>query len=177
MPELPPHSEPILIEGPATGMPPTRPTSAEPSLGDLFRNLSEETKHLVQQEVALAKTEAFDKAKKAASHIAKVAAGGFVAYAGFVVTLVGLGTLIGALLSDMELGNEYAWLGLLIVGLLTLVVGAILANSGISGFKNTDFSLERTSRTLSNDAAFVKAEVDEVKRDPGNLGASPSAQL
>ncbi len=175
MPELPPPSEPILIERPPAGMPPARP--AEPSLGDLFRDLSEETKHLVQQEVALAKAEASDKAKKAGAHITKIAAGAFVAYAGFVVTLVGLGTLIGALLSDMELGNEYAWLGLLIVGLLTLVVGAIIAKSGLSDFKNTDFSLQRTSRTLSNDAAFVRAETNEVTRDPGNLGASSSAHL
>lgn len=159
-------------------MPPIRSAPAEPSLGDLFRDLSEETKHLVQQEVALAKTEASDKAKKAGKHIGYIAAGGFVAYAGFVVTLVGLGTLLGTVLSDMDdVTDEFVWLGLLIVGLLTLVVGAILANKGISGFKNTDFSLERTSRTLSNDAAFVKAEANEVTRDPNNLGASSSAQL
>lgn len=186
MPELPPPSDPVLIEGAGPGAPPppgrpVPPAHPEPSLGDLLRELTDETKHLVRAEVALAKTEAADKAKKAGSHIAKIVAGGLLAYAGLIVTLIGLGTLLGTVLGGEgfapELGNEFLWLGLLIVGVLTMVIGALIAQGGIKGLKNTDFSLERTSRTLSDDKQFVQEEAREVKRDPNHLGASPSAQL
>jgi hypothetical protein len=150
---------------------------AEPTLGDLLRDLSEETKHLVRQEVALAKTEASQKAKKAGKHVGTMAAGGALAYAGLIVTLMGLGFLLGTVLSDMELGGEFFWLGLTIVGVLTMVVGGLMAKKGQTGLRNTDFSLERTARTLSDDAAFAKAEARDVRNDPNHLGASSSAQL
>lgn len=137
---------------------PIAPRAEERSLGDLFRELSAETRQLIQQEVALAKTEASQKARAAGRDMAKAAAGGFVAYAGFVVALVALGLLLGTVMPD--------WLGLSIVGVVVLLVGYALLKSGMNGLKKRDFALTYTARTLSEDATFVKAEAQEITRDP-----------
>ena len=50
----------------------------EPSLGDLFSTLTEETSLLVRQEVALAKTEVTEKAKALGKDVAFMVAGGVV---------------------------------------------------------------------------------------------------
>ncbi len=136
------------------------------SLGDLFKELSDETKLLVRQEVALAKKEASESMRKGMRNAGYAAGGGFVAYAGFIVALMGLGLLLGLFMPD--------WLGLLIVGVVVVIIGYALLQKGINGFKKTDFALDRTMRTLQNDGTFVRQEAQEIKRDPANLGAQHS---
>ena len=136
------------------------------SLGDLFRELASETRTLVRQEVQLAKTEATNTAKKAGKHIGLAAAGGFVAYAGLIVLLIGVGALLAALF-----GDGWGWLGYVLVGLATAVAGYAVLKNGLNGLKNTDFSLEHTAETLKEDTQWMKEEVSEVKNDPKHLGS------
>lgn len=148
-------------------MPPTDGPPAherdERSLGDLFKEFVDETRTLVRQEIQLAKTEASEKASKAGKHIGLIAAGGAVAYAGVLALVMAIGFLLGMVMPD--------WLGFVIAGVVVIIVGYVLLQKGLSGFKNTDFSLERTAETLQEDKLWIKQEAQDVKNDPKHLGA------
>lgn len=133
------------------------------SLGDLFKELADETRTLVRQEIQLAKTEVGEKAKQAGRNVGLLVAGGLVAYAGLITVAIALGFLLASFLPD--------WLGFLIAGGLVMAVGGMLALQGRNGLKNTRFSLDRTAETLKEDKQWLKTEIQEVKDDPGHLGA------
>ena len=139
-----------------TGPRPAR-SSAGPddrSLGELLSDLVQETRTLVRQEIELAKTEASEKASKAGRSIGFAAAGGFVAYAGFIVFLIGLGALLAELF-----GEDWSWLGYAAVGFVVIVIGALLLQKGLKTLKEQNFSLERTAETLKEDKEWLKEEV------------------
>ena len=72
------------------------PESPNPnSIPTLLRDLRDETTTLLRQEVALAKTEMKENVSRMGSHAAQIAIGGFVAYAGIIVLLIGIGHLLG----------------------------------------------------------------------------------
>ena len=61
------------------------------SITSLLRDLRDDTTTLLRQEVALAKTEMKENVSRATSHALHIAIGGFVAYAGIIVLLIGIG--------------------------------------------------------------------------------------
>lgn len=152
-----------------------RPPSLPPdgrddrSLGTLLKELATETQTLVRQEVELAKTELAHKAKQAGGNAGLLVAGGFVAYAGLVVMLVAIGLLLGTFLP--------LWLGMGIAALGALGIGYATAQKGLEGLKNTDFKLDRTAETLSEDKQWMSKEAREVKADPAHLGSQPNTRM
>ncbi len=70
----------------------------ERSLGDLFSELTQDLSTLVRQEVMLAKTELRQKASEAGKDVGLLAAGGAIAYAGFLVILAGVVLALGLVL-------------------------------------------------------------------------------
>lgn len=155
--------------GPRSTRPMTRrgdvpTTGSERSLGDLFRELADETRMLVRQEFQLAKVEVREIAREASRNMGMAAAGGFVAYAGFVVLVVGLAFLLANVMP--------VWLSFSLVGLVVLLVGYALFRSGQHGLQETDFRLERTTESLQEDKQWAKQEAQDVRNDPSRLGAS-----
>lgn len=135
----------------------------ERSLGDLLRELADETRMLVRQELRLARVEVREIASEAGRNAGLIAAGGFVAYAGFLALVAGLGFLLGRVMP--------LWLSFSLVGLVVLLVGYALYRGGRSGLRETDFSLERTTESLQEDRQWMKEEARDVKDDPARLGA------
>ena len=119
------------------------------SVGDLVGELFGEASTLIRQEVALAKTEITQDAKKAGVSAASAIAGGVVAYAGFIVLLIGLGFGLNDLFDS-------AWLGLTLVGLLVAVGGSLMLRSGLAALKAIDPTPERTLKTLKEDKEWLK---------------------
>jgi len=102
------------------------PGAAEaPSITGLLKRLGNETGDLVRAEVALAKLEFRELARQAALDGVKVGAAAALAMVG-VAALVAAGVLA---LGDV-LGGRYA-LAAVAVGVVLLVVGGLLARSGI----------------------------------------------
>ena len=134
---------------------PPRPSGGgdDRSVGELLSDLVQETRTLVRQEIELAKTELGEKASKAGKNVGFAAAGGFVAYAGFVVLLVGLGALLAELF-----GDGLGWLGFVIVGVVVLIIGYALIQKGLKTLKEENFSLERTAESLKEDKQWLKEE-------------------
>jgi hypothetical protein len=127
------------------------PHKDERSLGDLFSELTRETRTLVRQEIELAKTEATEKAKKAGKDVGFMAAGGFVAYAGFIVLLMGLAYLLSSVIGLP--------LATILVGALAAGVGYALFKKGMEAFQKESFGLDRTKETLQEDKQWIKEQI------------------
>ncbi|HET6569351.1 MAG TPA: phage holin family protein [Rhodothermales bacterium] len=121
------------------------------SLGQLFSELTRDTRTLVRQEIDLARTEITSKASKAGKSIGYIAAGGLVAYAGLIVLLMGVAYLLAVVLP--------LWLATVIIGAIVIGVGYAFLQTGLDGLKKTDFRLARTQETLQEDKQWIKEQI------------------
>lgn len=123
----------------------------EPSLGELFTDLAGDMSTLVRQEIALARAETMETVRTATRSSTMMAAGGALAYAGLIVLLLAVAYLLGQV---MEL-----WLAALIVGILTVAIGAILLMVGKNRISNLSVVPERTVESIKEDAQWAKEQV------------------
>jgi hypothetical protein len=124
---------------------------ATPSLFGLFGNLKEETKTLIKEEVQLAKTEISEKISKMGHNAISLAIGGFVAYAGVIVFLGGLGLLLA--FAFEKLGLSWAmsgFIGLALIGLVAAGVGYAFIAKAIKSFSSESMAPEKTIETLKD---------------------------
>ncbi|HEX5724213.1 MAG TPA: phage holin family protein [Longimicrobiaceae bacterium] len=129
----------------------------EPALGELIRQLAQDSATLVRQEVALAKAEMRQNLKAAARDATMVATGGLLALVGAMVLILFLVLLVGDAL------DEY-WLGALIVGLVFLAVGGFLAKKSLDSLKRDSLAPEQTIQTLKEDKQWVQSEIQQARR-------------
>jgi hypothetical protein len=134
------------------------PAAEEPSLGELFRQLADESTVLIKQEIALAKKEIGQSASRAAADATWIAVWGAIALVGGLVLIAFLVLLLGDLL------NNY-WLSALIVGAVFVLVGGMAALSYVKKLKSVSLAPETTIQTLKQDKTWAQAEVQSVKRD------------
>jgi len=130
----------------------------DPGLGDLFRQLAQDSATLVRQEMALAKAEMTQNLKAAARDATMVAVGGGLALLGGLVLILFLVLVIGDAL------NEY-WAGALIVGLLFLIIGGLLAMGALKRLKHDSLTPDQTLATLKEDKQWAQSEIKQVRRD------------
>jgi uncharacterized membrane protein YphA (DoxX/SURF4 family) len=123
----------------------------ERSLGDLFSQLTHDLSTLLRQEVMLAKTELSQKASKAGKDVGLLAAGGALAYAGFLVILAGIILALGLMLPW--------WASALIVGVVVAAIGYFLIRKGQTALKQTDLTPKQTIETLKEDQQWAKEQV------------------
>src|SRR6267154_1310209 len=119
------------------------------SIFDLFKDLREEAKSFLREEVHLAKAELSEKISRAGKESVIIAVGGFVAYAGLIVFLGALGMLIAFALQRLNLDSFLsAFIGLGAMGFIVIAVGAIMLLSGIKALKKESLTPERTIESL-----------------------------
>ena len=123
----------------------------ERTLGELFAELSRETATLVRKEVELARVEMTDKATRAGKHVAYIAVGGAVAYAGVLV-------LAAALVILLELAGLTWWASALIVGIGITLIGYLFVQRGISAFQKDSLAPTETIETMKENAAWAKGQ-------------------
>ena len=131
---------------------------AEPSLGDLFKQLAQDSATLVKQEVALAKVEMRENLRSAGKDAAMIAVGGGLLLVGLLVLTAALVAVIGDALDNY-------WLGALIVGLLFAVVGGLLAKKNLENLKKDGLGPEQTIQTLKEDKRWLQSEMQQAKKD------------
>jgi len=149
------HVTRTTTTGPQGG---TGPVDHEAGLGELFKQLAQDSATLVRQEMALAKAEMTQNLKAAARDATMVAIGGGVALLGLLVLILFLVLVIGDAL------NEY-WAGALIVGLLFLIIGGVLAMGALKRLKHDSLTPARTIDTLKEDKQWAQSEINQVRRD------------
>jgi Putative Actinobacterial Holin-X, holin superfamily III len=122
---------------------------SEASLFGLLRELREEIKTFVKQEIQLAKTEVSEKMSCFGRNAAWLGLGGLIAYAGFIVLLAGLGSLLAHVFgrAGME-GTMANFLGLGIVGLVIALAGLAFVMKALNAFKGASLAPEKALHTL-----------------------------
>ena len=119
------------------------------SIIGLVQDLRQQVKTFIQEEIRLTKKELSENASSAAKNSVNLAVGGFVAYAGLIVFLAGLGALLGFILQRLGLNPLLAiFIGLGVVGLIVLGVGALLLLKGLRCFKQQSLAPQKTFDTL-----------------------------
>jgi len=115
----------------------------------LLRDLKSQARVLIRQEIQLAKAEVSEKISNKAKSGTRLVIGGFVAYAGLIVFLLGLGWLIGFGLTKAGLDQFVAqFIGLGVIGLIIAGTGVILLMNALKAFSKESFVPERTVHTL-----------------------------
>ena len=120
----------------------------ERSLGDLLAELSRETGQLVRKEVELATTEMTAKARRAGAAVAVAAAGGALVHAGLLV-------LLAALVIGLAQLGVTPWLSALIVAIVTMIVGYVLVNRGLTQLRRTSVAPTQAIETLKETATWT----------------------
>jgi hypothetical protein len=123
----------------------------ERSLGELFGDLAREVSTLVRQEAELAKAELGQKVSRVGTHVASLAAGSAVAYAGLLAIVA---AIIGML---AEAGLDW-WVSALIVGVIVGAIGGFLVMKGINALKSEDFTPRQTIESLKEDAQWARKQ-------------------
>ena len=121
----------------------------EQSIGDLLKQLSQETATLVRQEMALARVELTEKGKRAG------VGAGMLGGAG-VAGLLTLGTLTACLILVLDEFME-AWLAALILTVVWAAVAGVLALKGRDKVQEAAPPVpEQTVETLKEDVEWAK---------------------
>ena len=139
-----------------------RPATTAPrdaSLGDLFKQLTNDTGELIRQEAALAKTEMREVGSTLARDAAKM---GVAAGLGLIGALA-LATFAIISLGDL-LGDSY-WLSALIVGLVALGVAVMLGRNAVRDVKERGVKPQQTLATLREDSEWASQQARELKHD------------
>jgi VIT1/CCC1 family predicted Fe2+/Mn2+ transporter len=126
-----------------------QPAREERSLGDLFADLTREITTLVRQEMDLAKTEMGRKAARIGQNVGLLAAGGAVAYGGFLA-------ILAALIFMLDQAGLSLWAAALLVGVVVAAIGGLLAMKGLSALKETDLIPRETLETIKGDAQAIR---------------------
>lgn len=133
--------------------------TGEPSLGELFRSLSEDTAELVRQEMQLAKAELRETGGRVARDGARL---------GVAMTLANAGLLALTAFIILALGRLFGgafWLSALILGVVWLGIGWWLGQSALSDLKQGGVAPTRTLETLREDAGWAKREAGVLKNE------------
>jgi uncharacterized membrane protein YqjE len=141
----------------ATAPPPTTDTDA--SLGTLFRELAEDTRALVRQELTLAKLEVKENVTSLLKDMVLIVIGAGMALLGLLVLTAFLVLGLGRLL-----GGEY-WLSALIVGGVLAALGVVTAYAGTRGLSQDSIAPEQTMETIRENKEWASTEIRQVTRD------------
>jgi hypothetical protein len=120
------------------------------SLGELFSELTTETRTLIRQELELAKTELTEKASRAGRDAGVIAGGAVVLHLGLLVlaaaAVIGLGHLIGYGVSA------------LIVGVVLAGAGAAMALTAKKDLQRMTLTPEETKKTVKETKLWLKQQ-------------------
>jgi len=126
-------------------------------VGDLLKQLSQETTTLVKQELELAKAEMSEKGKQAGKGAGMLGGSG-------VAALLMLGALTATLIAALDTAMQ-TWLAALIVTALWAVVAGVLALTGKNRLKEaTPPAPEQTQQSVKEDVAWAKTRARSATR-------------
>jgi hypothetical protein len=126
-------------------------------VGQLIRDLAEDTRTLVQQEIELAKLEVTNGVKRVVKDSAWIGAGAVIVLVGGLCLVVALALGLGALLGSY-------WLGTLITGLVLLIAGALVAWKGIGDLKKGGLLPTGSVESLQEDKSWAQKEVEDFRQ-------------
>ena len=136
-----------------------RPQTADRSLGELLKELSNETSALFRKEVELAKTEMSEKASRAFADVGKIALGGGMAFMGGLALLYAVMMGLTALLDTFLPLGVAVWLAPLIVGGVLLMLGYGRIKAALADLKGTSLAPRQTTQSLQENKQWLQAKI------------------
>ena len=121
------------------------------SLGEMFADLSRETRTLIQQEIQLARTELAQNVSRMTGSVAMIVAGGLIAYGGLLA-------IVAAIVLALIAVGLPPWAAALVGGVVSAGIGYALVRAGLSAFRPTDLAPRQTIATLKEDARWLKTQ-------------------
>lgn len=118
---------------------------------ELLAELSKEVRGLIEQEVALAKTEI-------AQHAAKARKGAIAVAIGGVLAVLGALTLVATFIISLAIALPW-WLSAAIISVLLLVSGGVFAMIGVRRLKTADFVPHETIGTVKENLRWLKKQI------------------
>lgn len=131
----------------------------ERSIGQLLKELTQESSTLLKQEVSLAKTEMSEKASRVGANLGEVAVGGAVALLGAIALLLAAVYGLTSILNNF-MNQEFAvWLAPLIVGGILAAVGYSLIKKALATLKQESITPQRTTQSLQENKEWLKEKI------------------
>jgi hypothetical protein len=125
-------------------------TTDDRSLGQMFADLSRETRTLIQQEIHLAKTELSEKVSRMTKGAALILGGGLLAYGGLLAIVAAVVLVLIAI-------GLPAWAGALLAGLVVAGAGYLLIRAGLAALRPQELTPRQTIETLKEDAQWLRS--------------------
>lgn len=138
--------------------------TGEPSIGTLFKDLTDETRTLIRQEMELAKVELSETASRVGRNVAYLAIGGAIAYGGFIILLFFAAAGLYALFALGMSRNVAGWLAPLIVGIVVGVLGYVIIQKGVHALRRTHLTPRQTIESLRENTAWLKDRMKHEER-------------
>jgi len=121
------------------------------SIGELLRDLANDSTRLVRDELTLAKTEAQEKVSQVGAAVAMMAIGAVLAVPALVLILQAVVTVLSNFMWD--------WVAMLLVGVVIALVGYLLVRKGQNDLSAGKLAPERTAANLRRDVRLVQEKV------------------
>lgn len=131
----------------------------ERSLGQILKDLSNETSTLLRQEVELAKTEMSEKASRVGTNLGSLAVGGAVTFLGALALLAAVISGLTSLLDQFMDLNIAVWLAPLLVGIALAVIGYGLVKKALETLKRESLTPRKTTESLQENKEWLKSKV------------------
>ena len=129
------------------------------SIGQLLKELTQESSTLLKQEVSLAKTEMSEKATRIGANLGEVAVGGAVALLGAIALLLFAVNALASLLSKFMSPGIAVWLAPLIVGAILAGVGYSLITKALATLKQESITPQKTTQSLQENKEWLKEKI------------------
>lgn len=136
-----------------------QPLRDDRSLGQILRDLRDETSQLLRQEVDLAKTEISEKMSRLGTNLGSVATGGAVLFAGALVLLAALTLGLIALFSQFMDRDVAMWLAPLLVGGILAIIGYGMVKKALQALKQEGIAPQRTTQSLKENKEWLTAKM------------------
>ena len=136
-----------------------QPLRDDRSLGQILRDLRDETSQLLRQEVDLAKTEISEKVSRMGTNLGSVATGGAVLFAGALVLAAALTLGLIALFSQFMDRDVAMWLAPLLVGGVLAFVGYGMVKKALQALKQEGIAPQRTTQSLKENKEWLTAKM------------------
>ncbi len=129
------------------------------SIGQLLKELTQESSTLLKQEMNLAKTEMSEKASRVGANLGAVAVGGAVAFLGAIALLLAVVYGLTSLLNKFMSLGVAAWLAPLIVGAVLAAIGYSFIKKALATLKQESIAPQRTTQSLQENTAWLKQKI------------------
>ena len=125
-------------------------TDPEAGIPDLIRQLGDDSKRLVADEVRLAKLEMKESVHRAGRGAVQLA----VAFGIGVVMLVALTIFLATFIG--RLASGHMWVGAVVTGLVELALAVVLLRRGMGVLRQPSYSLAETRAALKDTAVWAR---------------------